>query len=201
MGSIPVELLKKIRTQMLEEEKHRMSKKPELSELEKIKQALWRVECMKAEKRAKMLGEDEVATRMSWELYGVMNQYCADRKFINRCCKVSFCSKERILVLCGSEWKIYEWNERNFSYFKHIKARFISITSHGVRAYRLMPLTFRAKESRMNIFEMGKGERFHKKPQNGGSSLPYQRGLSGGATRREDAEANRVSTWSINITK
>ena len=51
------------------------------------------------------------------------------------------------------------------------------------------------------IFAMCKGERFHKKPQNGGSSLPYQRGLSGGATRREDAEANRVSTWSICITK
>ena len=124
-----------------------------------------------------------------------------DEQFYKMCCTDEFCTKRRIIVKCAKRWTVRKYSREAMDELKKNRATFILVTPNGVILRGKHKSIWDGIESKGQMFNMCKGERFHKKPQNGGSSLPYQRGLSGGATRREDAEANRVSTWSICITK
>ena len=124
-----------------------------------------------------------------------------DEQFFKMCNTDEFCSKRRIIVKCEKRWTARKYSRDMVSELKKNRATFILVTPNGVMMYGKHKSIWDCSESRNKLFNSCKGERFHKKPQSGGSVLPNRMGLSGGATRREDAEANRVSRWSINITK
>lgn len=127
-----------------------------------------------------------------------LNMFCKDTKFIKQCCTAEFCEHDRILVRKQKRWMLYRFSERKIIALEAAGVSFIVVTRRGVKSYNLSR-SYASYESKMQIFNMCKGERFHKKPQNGGCRMPYQMRLSGGATRKFDAECNRVSNWGIII--